>query len=68
MNKQDPLAIFPYGDRGAHICISANFYRHKPESSTQPHSFAVALQVFADHNLLQSPENSLGVRELQPHV
>src|SRR5271165_4330303 len=35
---------------------------------TRPHSFAVPLQLFADHNLLQSPENSLGVCELQTHI
>jgi hypothetical protein len=33
-----------------------------------PHSFAVPLQLFADHNLLQPPENWLGVRELQTHI
>jgi hypothetical protein len=26
------------------------------------------LQLFADHNFLSSPENSLGVRELQTHI
>ena len=37
---------------------------------TRPHSFAVPLQLFADHNLWQPSENWLGVRELltQPHT
>ena len=37
-------------------------------AGTRPHSFAVPLQLFADHNLLQPPENWLGVRELQTHI
>src|SRR5271166_6148166 len=37
-------------------------------AGTRPHSFAVPLQLFADHNLLQPPENWLGIRELQTHI
>ena len=33
-------------------------------AGTRPHSFAVPLQLFADHNFLQPPENWLGVSEL----
>jgi DNA invertase Pin-like site-specific DNA recombinase len=33
---QDPSAIFGDGDRGAHICISADFYKHS-QSATGPH-------------------------------
>ena len=47
MKKQDPLAIFPYGDRGAHICISANFYRHKAQaSSTEQEVYAMGVDAY----------------------
>ena len=41
------MAIFPYGDRGAHICIRANFYRHKAQqSSTEQEAYAIGVDAY----------------------